>query len=283
MGVSSLLPVWTGSEAELLRDRLPLLMSRSQGVLLTESTHACQNLVRPSLTQTDQNLFGPTSPRVAVLGAEAGLQRHVVFLHVFILVLLHQTPLLLGSTQGEDLLLGLSVLLVHGYNRTGSEQALPADRCEDLTFLRVFDDLPDGLLQAVGSQHQLLPWFEDGRCRWRRARAQRARRRVVRRGRPMGGVWLTQLLGDGGGGRKSRQSLRLITEGLQERVQLLLQNAALKHMEVRHTHTHCDTRVERPAPSEPWPQIPQNSLGSSRKLFRSEPQSPSPSRTELWE
>lgn len=35
MGVFSLLPVWPGSAAELPRDRLPLLISFSQGVLLT--------------------------------------------------------------------------------------------------------------------------------------------------------------------------------------------------------------------------------------------------------
>lgn len=35
IGVFSLLPVWPGSDAELPRERLPLLISFSQGVLLT--------------------------------------------------------------------------------------------------------------------------------------------------------------------------------------------------------------------------------------------------------
>lgn len=39
---------------------------------------------------------------------------------------------------------------------------------DPLTFLRVLDDLPDGLLQTVGPQHQLLSGFEDsGSCRGR--------------------------------------------------------------------------------------------------------------------
>lgn len=38
MGVFSLLPVWPGSDGELPKDRLPLLISFSQGVLLTVQT-----------------------------------------------------------------------------------------------------------------------------------------------------------------------------------------------------------------------------------------------------
>ena len=80
-----------------------------------------------------------------------------------------------------------------------------------LTFLSVLDDLPDGLLQAVGPRHELLPGFEDGR------------------GGPggaggHGGMWrghqdslaLLLLLSDGRRGRRhDRRGLSLLVQGLQ--------------------------------------------------------------------
>ncbi len=55
----SRLPVWTGSDAELPSDRLPLLISFSQGVLLTEDTDKQVNLsvVQSTLSQSTNSVF----------------------------------------------------------------------------------------------------------------------------------------------------------------------------------------------------------------------------------
>lgn len=189
------------------------------------------------------------------------LQGRLVRLRLLLLFLLHQAFLFV-LVQGEELLLGLSVLLVHGCTslkhtntelapRSSCAPAVPSSR----TFLRVLDDLPDGFLQAVGSQHQLLSWFEDGGGRRRGgAGARRAggmvmeesRRRQLRgrsgslRGRRLG---LLLLLGDGRGrgGVRHAGGLRLLVQRLQQRVQLLLQHAALTPKQRRHRCHATDT------------------------------------------
>lgn len=112
----------------------------------------------------------------------------------------------------------------------------------------MLDDLSDGLLQAVGSQHELLAGLKDGgcaggaggagRCRgvaaggrggWRGPRGRRGYG-----GRGYGGFALLLLLGDGGrrGGHDAGR-LGLLVERLQQRVQLLLQHPTLEF--TRHT------------------------------------------------
>lgn len=108
----SRLPVWTGSDAELPSGRPPLLMSFSQGVLLTEDRKQSVSVWRPSREESTL-WMSLTSASAAMLGAVGRVQGRLVLLGVLLLVLLHQ-PLLLGPAQREDLLLlSLSVLLIH--------------------------------------------------------------------------------------------------------------------------------------------------------------------------
>lgn len=58
--------------------------------------------------------------RVPLFDAVGRLERHLVLLHLFIL-LLNKTLLFLLSAQGEELLLGLSVLLIHRCTRTHAD------------------------------------------------------------------------------------------------------------------------------------------------------------------
>lgn len=93
------------------------------------------------------------------------------------------------------------------------------------TFLCVFYDLPDGLLQAVGPEHELFPGTEylrpGGAHRPHRALPSRA----AAAARP---VSIFRLLRNGGGrGGQGGRGLRLVVQGLQERVQLLFQDRAL--------------------------------------------------------
>lgn len=86
-------------------------------------------------------------------------------------------------------------------------------------------DLTNRLLQAVGSEHELLPRPEDLWPGW----ARRAHRAV-----PIGAtatarpVSIFCLLGNGGGwGGQRGRGLGLVVQGLEEGIQLLLQDRAL--------------------------------------------------------
>lgn len=99
----------------------------------------------------------------------------------------------------------------------------------------MLDDLPDGLLQAVGTQHQLLAWLEDGSGgRGAGPRGAGGGGQSVGQGRERGhdqSLALLLLLSDGGRRRGWRHSgrLRLLVQSLQQRIEFLLQNAALTH------------------------------------------------------
>lgn len=116
----SRLPVWTGSDAELPSGRPPLLMSFSQGVLLTEDRKQSMSVRQPSRGESTLWMF-LTSASATMLGAVGRVQGRLVLLGVLLFVLLHQT-LLLGPAQREDLLLSLSVLLVHRCKHTEAAQ-----------------------------------------------------------------------------------------------------------------------------------------------------------------
>lgn len=143
----------------------------------------------------------------------------------------------------------LHVEHTHTHSFTTTASCIPANRLppSSRTFLGVLDDLPDGFLQAVGSQHELLSGFEDrsgghgSRADARRARGvvggvMEDRRRGLQglslRWRPLS---LLLLLGNGGwrAGVRHGGGLGLLIQGLQQRVQLLLQHAALAHKQGR--------------------------------------------------
>lgn len=180
------------------------------------------------------------------------LERHFIFFNLFIF-LLDKTLLFLISAQREELLLCLSILLVHRYTHTHTHVrfkparkflgvsllSLPSSHLSVpqscLTFLRVLDDLSDGFLQTVGSQHQLLSGLKDGgRCRGGagpRGAAVRRRRVVVRKRRRWRDALRLLLLFSDGWGRNRMGyggGLGLLVQGLQQRVQFLLQHTTLK-------------------------------------------------------
>ena len=95
------------------------------------------------------------------------------------------------------------------------------------TFLCVLYDLANRLLQAVGSQHELLPRTEYLRPGWagRPHSAVPGGARATAAARPLP---VFHLLGDGGGRRGQRgRGLGLVIQGLEERIQLLFQDSAL--------------------------------------------------------
>lgn len=125
-------------------------------------------------------------------------------------------------------------LIIHLHNKTPKLKL-------NLTFLRVLDDLPDGLLQTVGSQHQLLSGFKDGSsCSgcgvgpWGAGNGAgwaMTNKRGEERRRQYDPLSLLLFFSDSRGRSRGKdgRGLRLLVKSLQQRVQFLLQDTTLRN------------------------------------------------------
>ena len=248
----------TGQDKPFLRWNIKV----KSEVIKNSQLYSWPQRVQSSITLTDikaeEVSVWLTSASVAVFDTVGWLQRHLIVL-LLLLFLLHQTLLFLPPTEREELLLSLSVLLIHSWEHTKTENFIykntkkqnivdtvclicfsdPSCPPACPTFLSVFDDLSDGFLQTVGSQHQLFSRFKDGCCcrgrgggvgPWGAGRVRMMMMMMMKgRRRRYNTLHFLLLLSDGGwrslvghGG-----GLRLFVQSLQQWVEFLLQYTAL--------------------------------------------------------